>query len=82
MPNSPDSLKGAAAPRNGASDAAALERTVRAEPDNLTATQELAGLLFRTGRAAEAGLGAPEDRERGDRGLFMRVSRKAASRPG
>lgn len=36
------------------SDASALERRLRAAPDDLPATQELAGLLFRSGRAAEA----------------------------
>ncbi|NUB04109.1 tetratricopeptide repeat protein [Azospirillum melinis] len=35
-------------------DAAALERRLRAAPDDVPVTQELAGLLFRTGRAAEA----------------------------
>jgi len=54
MPNMPDDLQGTASLRNGAPDAAALERGLRTEPDNLTATQELAALLFRTGRAAEA----------------------------
>ncbi|CAO3380506.1 tetratricopeptide repeat-containing sulfotransferase family protein [Azospirillum argentinense] len=42
------------APPSGAPDAAALERRLRAAPDDLAATQELAGLLLRTGRAAEA----------------------------
>lgn len=35
-------------------DVAVLERRLRAAPDDVAATQELAGLLFRTGRAAEA----------------------------
>ncbi|MBB3265876.1 Flp pilus assembly protein TadD [Azospirillum sp. OGB3] len=39
---------------SGAPDVAALERRLRAAPDDLAATQELAGLLLRIGRAAEA----------------------------
>lgn len=35
-------------------DVAVLERRLQAAPDDVAATQELAGLLFRTGRAAEA----------------------------
>lgn len=48
MTTTPDDLP------SGAPDAAALERRLWAAPDDLAATQELAGLLFRTGRTAEA----------------------------
>ncbi|KAA0597867.1 pilus assembly protein [Azospirillum lipoferum] len=48
LPTMPDDLP-IASP-----DVSALERRLRAAPDDLPVTQELAGLLFRTGRAAEA----------------------------
>lgn len=58
MPTRPDDLPGTIPGTitlpSGDSDAAELERRLRAAPDDLLATQELAGLLFRMGRAAEA----------------------------
>ncbi|MBP2293329.1 tetratricopeptide repeat-containing sulfotransferase family protein [Azospirillum rugosum] len=54
MPTMPNDPPRADARPSGAFEAAALERRLRAAPDDLLATQELAGLLFRTGRTAEA----------------------------